>query len=184
MSPKQLAAMAVAAAALTAAGCGSSKSSHTTGTTTAAQTTTTATPAPAPVPANGQEIKVASGTPLSHATLISKGDAICTRANAKLSTSTARTQEDFARLLPQSASYERTEASELSKLVPPSSLAPDWQHIITDLQKFSELSSRAGEYAAVKNFQAALPLAVAGNKAQQDMVTIAKRDGFKVCSVP
>jgi hypothetical protein len=177
-------AVAVCAAAFVATGCGSSKASSNAGSTTAAHTATTTAQAPASPASRQVEISVVSGKPLSRAALIARGDAVCSVANAKLSTSTARTQEDFARMLPQSSSYERTEAVELSKLVPPSSMAADWQHIITDLQKFSELSARAGEYAAVKDFPAALPIAISGNKTQRDMVAIAKQDGFKVCSIP
>ena len=183
MSAKQLAAMALAGAVLTAVGCGSSsKTGSTTSaavlpaqSSTAAQTSTTG---------SIEEIKVSTGKPLSRAVWIAKADAICGRANVKLSSTTAKTTQDFARLLPQAAGYERIEATELAKLVPPHGREGDWQQIVSALQKFSELSLKAGEYAQVNNWKAATPVAVAGNKAQLEMVAIAKRDGFKVCSTP
>lgn len=183
MSAKQLAAIGLAAAALTATGCGGS-SKNTTTSTTASVVTSATTAAQTKPSTTGAEIKVSSGKPLPRAVWISKGDAICGRVNVKLSTTSAQTQQDFARLLPQSAAYERQEAVELSKLVPPATMRADWQQVVTDLQKFSELSIKAGEYAAVNNFELARPIAKAGNRAQEDMVLVAKRDGFKVCSLP
>lgn len=181
MALNKLVAAVFVTAALTAAGCGSS--SKTTAPNSAAATPTSTATAQTK-PAVSEEIKVSTGKPLTTTTWIAKGDAICSRANAKLSSTTARTQQDYARLLPQAAGYERAEATELSKLVPPRGKAADWQQMLTDLTKFSEFSLKAGEYAQVNNFHAALPIATAGNKAQLELITIAKNDGFKVCSLP
>ena len=186
MSPKQLAAMALAAAALTVAGCGGSKNNSTTTTSAATATTpaqsTSATNTTAA--ASGEPIKISTGTPLARSTWIRKGDAICARANSRLSTTTAKTVQDFARLLPQSAGYEREEATQLAKLTPPHGMEADYQQLVTDLQRFSEYSSKAGEYAARNKWQEALPIATAGNKSQEQLIRIAKHDGFKVCSIP
>lgn len=183
MSAKQLAVIGLAAAALTATGCGGSSKKNA-ASTTASVVTSATTAAQTKPSSTGAEIKISSGKPLSRAAWISKGDTICGRVNVKLSTTSAHTQQDYARLLPQSAAYERQEAVELSKLVPPARMRADWQQVVTDLQKFSELSIRTGEYAAVNKFQSAMPIARAGNKAQEEMVLVAKRDGFKVCSLP
>lgn len=178
-----LAALALAAAMFSASGCGSS--SKTESTTTSAATPQSTTTAPTvPAPTSREEVKVQAGKPLSRAAWIAQGDAICSRANIKLSSTTAKTQQDFARLLPQAAAYERAEATELSKLVPPTATASDWQQVVVGIQKFGEFSARAGEYARVNNFNAALPIATAGNNAQRQFTAIAKRDGFKVCSLP
>jgi hypothetical protein len=184
MSAKQLAAMAFAAAALTVAGCGGSSKTGSTTTSAAvkpAQSTTATQTSPV---GSGEEIKVSSGKPLRRAVWIAKGDAICQRTQTMLSTTTAKTTQDFARLLPQAAGYERTEATELAKLVPPTAMIADWRQIIGDLQKVSEFSLKAAQYAQVNNWSAAVPVATAGNKIATELVVIAKRDGFKVCSVP
>jgi hypothetical protein len=181
MSSTKLAALTLAATAFAASGCGGSSKSGTSATTA---TSTAAASTTAQTPATSEEIKVVSGTPLSKAVWIKKGDAICAKANAKLDSTTAKTQQDFARLLPQTAAYERAEATELSKLVPPDAQLDDWQRIIVSLQKFSDFSLKAGEYAQVKNFQAASPVIVAANSEQQQLVALAKRDGFKACSIP
>jgi hypothetical protein len=179
----QFAALALAATTLVS-GCGGS--SKTGSTSTAAANTTTATTASAattPAP-TVTTITIATGTPLARSVWISKGDAICASANTKLNSTTVRSTQDFARLLPQAAAYDHTEATELSKLVPPTAMASDWVQIVTELQKFSELSAKAGEYARVNNLSAAKPVTQAGNTAQRQLVAIAKRDGFKVCSIP
>lgn len=182
MSTKQLAAVMLAAAALTAAGCGGSEKAAT-GSSAGQTAQSTSAVRTTPV-ASSEEIKVSSGKPLSRSAWIAKGDAICRRTNVKLSTTTATSNQDYARLLPQAAGYERAEATELAKLVPPPSRAADWQHIITNLQKFSEISVKVGEYAKVENLRAARPVVAAGEKDEQEILVIAKRDGFKVCSLP
>jgi hypothetical protein len=178
-------ALALATTMLVGVGCGGSSktsSSVSSTATTASQTATTGQATNAAL--NSKEITIASGKPLSHAAWIAKGDAICAATNVKLSSTTAKNTHDFARLLPQTAAYERIEAAELSKLVPPTSKADDWKRILAELQKFAEFSEKAGEYARVNNFKAATPVAQAGNNAQRELVAIAKRDGFKICSVP
>lgn len=181
MSFSKFAAVAVVGTVLAAAGCGGSSSKS--GSSTTATSSTTAGGGKGTAPVSTGEIRVQKGASLTRAAWIKKGDAICLQTNSRLSTTTAKTAQDFARLLPQAAAYEHTEASELSKLVPPASEQSNWQHMITDLQKFSELSARVAEYAAANNFPAATPIAAAGNKAQEDMVAIAKAAGFKSCSV-
>lgn len=179
MSVSRVAVMALTTA-IFVAGCGNaSKTSNSTTQSsppkTVAQTTT---------PSSTTEIKVSKGTPLSHAAWVARGDAICRRANEALSSTTAKSVRDFARLLPQAAAYERTEATELSKLVPPAKRAAEWQRAIGQLQKFSELSARAGEYAQANKFEEATPIAQAGNRAQIHFVAITKHEGFKVCTIP
>jgi hypothetical protein len=163
MSTKQLAAVALAAAALTAAGCGSSEKAATSSTaTTAASQPGQSTGAGQTKPVGSdEEITVSSGVPLSRKAWIAKGDAICGRTNAKLSTTTASSPRDFGRLLPQAAGYERAEATELAALVPPRSTANDWQHIVSNLQK-----------------------STAAERAEAAILAITKRDGFKTCSLP
>ncbi len=180
-------ATAIAATALLAAGCGGSSKTETTTSAaapTATATTTTNTASTTPASATSTTIAVASGRPLSHSAWIAKGDSICTRANTKLSSTTVKGTADFARLLPQAAIYERTEAAELSKLVPPKAMAADWALIVNGLQKFSELSARAGQYAKVNNITEGQPVFTAATKVQQEFTAVAKRDGFGECSNP
>jgi hypothetical protein len=179
MSSTKLAALTLAATAFAASGCGGSSKSATPATTA---TSTAAASTTAQTPATSEEIKVQSGTPLSKAVWIKKGDAICGRTNAKLKSVKAQTPQEIGRLLPQTAAYEHIEAVELSKLVPPRRQVDDWQQIIAGIQKFSVYSVQAAVYARANHFQDATPLAKAADKVQRQLTAIAKRNGFKVCS--
>jgi hypothetical protein len=187
MSPKQLAALALAAIALTAAGCGGSSKSQTTTTTasTPSTTSTTAstTTAATSTPTTTTHVTIATGKPLATATWITKGDAICARASARLATLHINTLADYARVLPQGAAYDRAEAEELGKLVPPAAKAHDWQLMIVAVENFAEDTSKAIPFLVAKESAAAQPLIVAGGNDRRQMAAIAKRNGFKVCSV-
>lgn len=172
--------LVLAAGSLAVGGCGGSSTPR----SASGSTARSAAPSPATRATAGEEIKLRSGRPLSRAAWIAKGDSICTRANVKLSSTTAKGTQDLARLLPQAAAYEHIEALELSKLVPPSGATGDWQQIVNDLQKYSEFSIRVGEYARVNNLQAAKPIAHAAEETQRALVAIAKRDGFSACATP
>jgi hypothetical protein len=174
--------LVVVALALSVAGCGGSSKTESSATTaaskpaqtTAAQTTTATT--------SGQEVKPQSGKPLSTAVWIAKGDAICARANIHRHAQTAKTTQELARLAPQISGYDHIAAVELSKLVPPTAKTSDWNVIVTDAQKLSEFAARVGGYAQVNKFREAEPLMIAAANLQQQLTSIAQRDGFKKCS--
>jgi hypothetical protein len=182
MLPMQLAAFGLVAAALVVAGCGKSSKAESTATTATAASTPTATTAPTTTAANVTHIKVRSGTPLPRTTWIRRGDAICARTNVKLNSTTVKTPQDFARLLPQAAAYDHAEAVELSKLVPPTAMASDWTQVVVGIEKFGELDEKAAEHV-LTNYHLATPILIAANAVQKQWTTIAKRDGFKVCSI-
>ncbi len=184
MSPKQLAALVLAATALTAAGCGSSsksQSSTTATNTTAASTAAATTTAPSPTTTT-TSVTIASGKPLSHAVWIAKGDAICAQMIARLGTLQIKTREDYARVLPQGAAFERAAVASMSKLVPPASKTNDWRNIVTAVQFFAENTIRTIPYFISNDAAAGHPLLVAGYKDRLKMDTIAKRDGLKDCA--
>lgn len=176
----QLAALFLVATTLVTSGCGGS--SETKSGTTAAADTTPATAARPSQASATTEIVVATGKSLTRAEWVAKGDAICASTNTKRHSTTARTTNDLTRLLPQAAGYERIEATELSKLVPPTSMRSDWIQIVSGIQKFSEYSIKVSEYTQAHNFSAAAPVVVAGTTIERQLTAIAKRDGFKKCS--
>lgn len=167
----QLAALALAATALAASGCGSSKTSSSASSSAAA--TPPATTATATTPAAGQ--------PLTRAVLIEKGDAICARANTKTSIMTVTSIKDFTRVYPQVAIYNRTEATELGKLVPPSSLAHDWAQMINDLNLHSRYANEVARDIEQKSAKAGRNFELANNALSQ-LIETGKRDGFAHCS--
>jgi hypothetical protein len=176
-------ALALATTMLGAAGCGSSSKDGTSSTAASTTASSTIATAPAPLPTTTAALTIATGKPLTHAQLIAAGDPICARANLKLKTMSSATRQDTARLLPQAAGYEHIQATELSKLVPPASLASDWKQIVAGIQKFSELSIKASEYLQAKNTSAAASIVQAANITQRQLTAIAKRNGFKACAV-
>jgi hypothetical protein len=177
----QLAALALAATSFAASGCGGSSK---TGTTTPAATTSAATNAAAttsPLPP-ATPVKVATGQPLTRAQLIAKGDAICARANKLVDTVNVVTKHEIERGFPRAAAFERMETNELSKLVPPASMAHDWGLIISDFHRYVEYADVAARYSEAKKLKAIAPLVPPSEKIHEHINAIAKRDGFKYCS--
>jgi hypothetical protein len=178
-------ALALATTMLVTAGCGNSSKSEptttvasTTPSTTATTTTTTST-APAKVVA----VKVAKGRPLTRGEWIAKGDAICARLNAQLAATKVKTPADFARALPQAASYEHAELIQLATLVPPVSKAKDWQEFLLGTQQWSENSAELGQVAQSPKFTLTGQLVITTKKIHEVLANLAKHDGFKECSL-
>lgn len=182
MSISKLAAVGLVGAvlAIATAGCGSSKNTTTT-TTAAAATATTSSQSPSTT--SVETVKIQTGKPLSKKVWIVRGDAICSRAAAKLGSTTAKTEQDLVRLLPQAAAYERVEATELSKLVPPASKSADWQQIVDEIMQFSGGSLKIAEYARANATNEATPILHQMNVAARSIAASAKHDGFKKCSI-
>jgi len=113
--------------------------------------------------------------------LIAKADPICARTNVKLSSTTVKSNQELARVLPQVAAYERAEAAELSNLVPPASMASDWNQIVIGIRIFSEDTEKAATNLQSGNSATASGLYKAAKKVQDQLAVIAKRNGFKQC---
>jgi hypothetical protein len=182
-----LAALTLTASALVASGCGSSSKSESTnastGTTAATTATTTAATTPSSTtPSTITSIKVASGKPLTSAQWIVKGDAICARLVTQISGTTARTQQQLAQALTQSAVYERAELARLAKLVPPSTKHQDWQEFLTGLDETAANSITLAGVAQTNKLNLHSPLVTKAQAIQGHMSIIAKHDGFKHCS--
>ncbi len=174
----QLVALALAATTLLASGCGgSSKTTSSTAAVTAPATVATPTPTATATP-----IKFASGRPLTRAKWIAEGDAICAHTDRRLAAISVTSTRELVHALPQAAAYEKAEVRDLSKLVPPASMAGDWAQIVNDLQIFAEDSIKIAQYAEVKNASAGVPLVHAQNNIHKQMAAVARRDGFKQCS--
>jgi hypothetical protein len=175
----QLFALALAAIALAATGCGGSSKSATGN--AAATTPSTARTAPTPTrPAH--TIALATGTPLTRARWIAKGDAICARVNREVAGTPANSVSDYARLLPQIAAYYSKEATDLSKLVPPTSMAHDGEQIVNGLQLLSEYLSKSGQAFQAGNVSAGSQLFRTALTIQEQPIAVAERDGFKKCT--
>lgn len=192
MSHTQLAALALAAASLALGGCGGSSkttASTITATTSADSTPTTSTTAASTSLPPATVVKVATGTPLTRAQLIAKGDAICARVNAQVDKVTTQVnvppnvaRREFLEGFSKAARYETIETNELSKLVPPASLAHDWGLIVNDFHRYVQYADAAARAAEAKDIKAIEPLIKPGEAIHEKLDAIAKRDGFKYCS--
>lgn len=174
-----LVALALAVTTLTVSSCGGTSKTA----STASKAASVATTATVTRPTTTTVVTLAKGKPLTHTEWIAKGDTICTRANAKTSALTATSVADFARIFPQVALYNRTEAAELSKLVPPRSFTQDWTQFITELRAHAQYVTEVAQYVQEKNENAAGQPFRLSNVALTQLVAIAKRDGFKRCSM-
>jgi hypothetical protein len=122
--------------------------------------------------------------PLTRAQLLAKADATCRRINVKLSaTHPAKSPQEVVHDASELVSYEQRGLAELSRLIPPASMASDWKAIIAGAQTLADNTVKIVERVkAEKNFIGARALLAESTKIQERTVAIAKRDGFKDCS--
>lgn len=184
------AALTLAIVVAVVSGCGGS--SKTVATTSAVSTTTPTTiSTTTPTTSSGgehpgsavAEVRPASGTPLTRSAWLATGDAICARLNAQLTADTVKSAHEFAEVLPQTAADERAEFKQLVKLVPPTSMAKDWQEFLTYTHEWSENSAKLGNLALAGHLSLSAPLAITTREVHEHLAQIAKRDGFKECSL-
>lgn len=164
------AASALIVVALVASGCGGSKARS-----------TASKAAPQPSQRSTSPVAQPSGQPLSRGELVARGDAICSKVNAKRESLKYRSINDYSTLLPVLAAYERTAADELGKLTAPQSMANDWQQIVTTSQLIAGDIARVAQFSDAHNLAAANRLIAAATVAQRQMAVVASRNGFKAC---
>lgn len=126
---------------------------------------------------------------LTRGELIAKADAICNRAKAKRASVKITTQQkitkqqETGRAMSQVAAYEHAAAAELAKLTPPTSMAGDWNQIVAATQTLAADIVRVSEYAKANRLKAASGLIFpAIGEAERQIVTTARRNGFKDCA--
>lgn len=183
MKGSRFAALVLGVTTLVAAGCGGSKSAATTASTstpsTASQTATQATTQTATSTAS----TAASGQPLTSAQLIVQADAICYGVNAKRAAITITSNAALAQALPRVAAYDREELSELSKLVPPASMANDWKAIILRTQTVANDTAKLVAFLNTNpHLLEGRPTLLKIKQAEAELATVAKRDKFKDCA--
>jgi hypothetical protein len=122
-----------------------------------------------------------SSKPLTRAELTAKANAICKTVTAKISSKSANTQQQIARVAEELSSFEQTALTNLSKLVPPAELESDWKLFVSGAQTLAENTAKLGEYAKANNLKAAKGLITSSEATQKQMEAIAKRDGLTAC---
>jgi hypothetical protein len=178
------AAFAVVVLATTGCGNSSKTSTATAASATTTATTTSSTPtASTPTTTTISPVVIATGKPLTHAQWLAKGDAICARLNTQLAANGVKSLNEFARVLPEVAAYEHTELTQLVKLVPPPSQREDWQKFLNETREWAENSAKLGQSAQTTQFTLTEPLVVTTRKLHERLARVAKREGFKECSL-
>lgn len=177
-----LVAFALVSSILMVTGCGgSSKSGETKTSTVTTGTSNTSADTTATVPQ--VIVKPASGKPLTRASWIAKGDAICKRTNIQIEALHVKVAAELPRILPQSAAYERAEVASLSKLVPPPAEASNWQKFLTATLQWAEGSDKLAELGRYGDSIMSTPLATTVTQIHERAMRIARRTDFKECSV-
>jgi hypothetical protein len=181
MLRKQLAALTLAAVTFATAGCGGSSKTGT-DTQTAAATAATGSSSSAPAAGTTTLAKLATGRPLTRTALIATADKICARTNAKTHALQTESIAGIARTFPQVALYHRNEAIELAALVPPPSMARDWELIVHDLQLHSQYLNEVARAIDRKDQHAATHPFEHANTVINEVIETARRAGFAHCS--
>ena len=171
MPHTRIAALALATATLAASGCGGSTKTASSGTQ----------PSGTSQPSGGAE-PAAQTKPLARAELIAQADAICHRVIVKLEASKLKSVQDYARVFPPLAVYERAAFIELGKLVPPASMASTWEQIVAYTTQLANSTAQAGEDAVTNKLKAAVPAEAMFEHAQKNLAVVASHAGFKDCS--
>ncbi len=164
-------AVALVALALTTLGCGKSASSSTPSTATQpAASTDPTTPKSSTIDTR----------PLTRAQLISKGNTICYRLNARRVTTVVRNRRDYERLVPSVVAYELAGATEMSKLTPPASMAQAWQQIIDSTRAIAQATGHP--YTEATSPKTAKPIDAALTQAINELTAAAKHAGIAECA--
>jgi hypothetical protein len=176
MSHIRIAVAVLAVSAVAFAGCGSAKSSSQDST---AETTAATSAASSTSPESS-----ANGAALSRAGLIAKADAICTKVRAMLNKNKFKTQDQVARVATRVTAYERAAVIELRKLVPPATLASDWEQIVKGVEILASDAMSIGRYARIHQLEtpAGHAVLVASGRHGIREAAIARRDGFVNCA--
>jgi hypothetical protein len=173
------------------AGCGSSSSKGTSTTTTSSTTTasdtakevTASTPASTSASTPTSIGGSGSGKSLSVAQLITRADAVCKQLSAELDlpSNGAHTELQMVTVVPRRAELQQAALTELGKLVPPASIAHDWDEILAVRRALIAESGKIAGYAAEKNKQAVQGVLASSVGNVHRMTIVSHRIGFKYC---
>jgi hypothetical protein len=127
----------------------------------------------------------------ARAQLVAQADPVCKQVAAqrlaantavgKVGTSTAKTLQALARLAPAVAVDEHQAVARLRALKAPSSLADDWQLLLTGMQQLADDTTRIAADSKAKNYKEVEAITSSGRRLRQQLTVIAARDGFSYC---
>lgn len=117
-----------------------------------------------------------SSNTLSQTELVAKADAICKRANA------VREAERAGTNYAATVRSEQQALAELTKLIPPSTLAADWHQLLSDDNTLVKDTATFANFIQTHDPRGAHATIVAATNLQHTLGVLATRDGFKDCA--
>jgi hypothetical protein len=174
MAPTRLVALALATTALAASGCGGANSGA------GAENSGASASSSGSNNSNGSGNK--PSTRLTRAELIARADAICKRVVALRDSIVITSPADEARILPPFAAYQLSAVAALAKLDPPSSMAGDWNAILTSFRTLADDTEKVAKAAQSNSLQQMQSLSLPLNDVRRRITVIAARSGLQSCS--
>jgi hypothetical protein len=127
-----------------------------------------------------------------NAKLIAQADPICKQVNARVAAANAalghastlrgaRTLQEVARTGTGLAIYEHQAVTKLSALTVPSSLAKDWQTLLSGMQQLANYTGQLAVEAKAKNAKLGEETIAQSRALQKQLIAIATHDGFQHC---
>ncbi len=175
-SASVLAALCIAIACLAVAGCGGKSEASGTGTTTNASTPSTAS--------SSTSSTATTAVPPAEQPFVAEADAICRKANMQLAKTQLKKNTTLAAaagVAARNAATERGALAELTKLTPPSALAPTWakmlsvrRSLVRGLDELAAAIRRGGEkFPALRKQKKQL---------HAELTAVGSKAGFKDCA--
>jgi hypothetical protein len=125
----------------------------------------------------------ASGSSLSRSAFIARADAICKRLNAEMAKVKAKSTSlpEITRVAPVHAALEQGAVSELGQLVPPSSIAREWQQIVAYRRTLAAELVKLGKDAKAKDSAGVKALTASKRSVHKQLLAAGAQAGFKDC---
>lgn len=183
MLPARLLTLVVAVVVVAITGCGgASKSSSDASLSTQQKTSNSQTTDAQPSASSTATTSSSHTKPLTRNELITKADLICRRVNAKRAATRFAHSGDYARLVPSLAEYQMAAVAAMRALIPPASMESSWNQIVFYAQEFAHSIAEFGRYAKANKLNDIASVSIAGVKAHEQMLAIAKHEGFHDCA--
>jgi hypothetical protein len=176
-----IAALALTTITLTTSGCGGS--SNATSAQVSKGLTGTTVPRSTSISTAGSTTAIKTSPNISPAKLVVELDAICKRVHTDYNATISHAKEQqYIHNLPEFASYEKKEFTELARLVRASSFARRWKQFVTTAQALADATTRAGRYVETEGINAALREGSNISREEALLTAFATRDRLTDCT--
>ncbi len=178
-----IAALALTTITLTTSGCGGSSNATSAQVSKGLTGTGTTGPRSTSISTAGSTTAIKTSLSNSPAKLVVELDAICKRVHTDYNATISHAKEQqYIHNLPEFASYEKKEFTELARLVRASSFARRWKQLVTTAQALADATTRAGRYVEAEGIDAALREGSDISREEALLTAFATRDGLTNCT--